>query len=214
MSDKIIVTIAREFGSGGHEVGRRIAEELGLKFYDHDLISRAAEKTGYHVDYIRENEEKAPSYTMSSIFSAIDVYQASPSDKIQMEEHRIIEEIGREGNCVIVGRAADYILEDLQHVSIFIFAPIEERMKRIKAQTAEYHVASDFDVDNDAALLKSIKQIDKQRRRYYEFYTENKWGSRDVFDLLINTSRTGIDGAVKIIETYIKESKDKNLLSD
>ncbi|MBQ0004339.1 MAG: cytidylate kinase-like family protein [Clostridiales bacterium] len=209
---KTIVTIAREFGSGGHEIGQKLAMDLGLKFYDNELICKAAEKTGYHEDYIRDNEEKAPSYTISSVFSAVDVFQSSPFDKIQIEEHRLIEELGEEGDCVIVGRGADYILQDTQHVSIFIFAPIEDRLERIKMNQEKYHVEQAL--PSDAVLLKQIKQVDKQRRRYYEFYTDNKWGARDVYDLLINTSKTGIDGAVKIIETYIKESRDKNLLSD
>lgn len=214
MEKKLVVTINREFGSGGHEIGRKIAEDLGLKFYDREIISKAAESTGYHEDYVRDNEEKAPSYTISSVFSAVDTLQASPYDKIQMEEHRLIREIGEEGNCVIVGRAADYILSDIQHASVFIFAPIEDRLERVRTKTSEYPLNENFDKQNSNAILKSIKQVDKQRRRYYEFYTDNRWGSRDVYDLLINTGRTGIDGAVKIIETYLKESIDKNILSD
>ena len=135
----------------------------------------------------------------------------SPFSKIQEEEFRIIKEIAAEGSCVIVGRAADYILSDERHVSIFIFAPIEERVKRNLAIAPSRFPDERHD---SSSMEKYVKQIDKQRRRYYEFYTDYKWGGRDVYDLLINTSRAGVEGAVDIIEAYIKGGKDKDLLSD
>ena len=211
LDHKVIITIDREVGSGGHEVGRRLAERLGVPFYDDEIITRAAVNTGYHEEYIKANDEKAPDYTVSSLFTGIDTFQPSPFSRIQEEEFRIIREIAQEGSCVIVGRAADYILSDEEHVSIFIFAPIEERVKR------NLEVAKTRFPDENAdayAMEKKVKQIDKQRRRYYEFYTDNKWGGRDVYDLLINTSRAGVEGAVDIIEAYIKGGKGKDLLSD
>ncbi len=210
-TNKVIVTIDREFGSGGHEVGRRLAEKLGIKFYDAEIISRAAACTGYHEEYVRDNDEKAPDYSVSAFFQGIDTFQSSPFAKIQEEEFRIIKEIAAEDSCVIVGRAADYILNEEPHVSVFIFAPIEERIKR------NFEVAKTKYPDENLThqeMEKRIKTIDKQRRKYYEFYTDNKWGGRDVYDLLINTSRTGVEGAVDIIETYIKEAKGLNLISD
>ncbi len=210
MDDKIIVTIDREFGSGGHEVAKRLAERLGIAFYDEEIIQRAAECTGYHEEYIRDNDEKAPDFSFGSIFSAIDV-QSSPFTKIQEEEFNIIREIAAEGSCVIVGRAADYILSEERHVSIFLFAPFEERVRRKLQIHNTQEPENLFDVPT---VEKKVKQIDKQRRRYYEFYTDNSWGGRDEYDLLINTSRAGIEGAVDIIEAYIKGGKDKDLLSD
>ena len=116
---KVIVTIDREFGSGGHEVGRRLAERLGIKFYDEELIARAAANTGYHEEYIKENDEKAPDYSVSSLFTGVDMFQTSPFARIQEEEFRIIREIAAEESCVIIGRAADYILSNERHVSVF-----------------------------------------------------------------------------------------------
>lgn len=211
LQHKVIVTIDREFGSGGHEVGRRLAERLEIPFYDDEIIARAAEGTGYHAEYIKANDEKAPDYSVMSMFTGVDTFQPSPFARIQEEEFRIIREIASEGSCVIMGRAADYILSEEPHVSIFIFAPIEERVKR------NLEVAKTRFPDEDAdanAMEKKIRQIDKQRRRYYEFYTDNKWGGRDVYDLLINTSRAGVEGAVDIIEAYIMGGKGKDLLSD
>ena len=208
--DKIIVTIDREFGSGGHEVAKRLAERLGVRFLDEEIIARAAASTGYREEYIKSNEEKAPDYSAVSLFSGFDSFQTSPFTKIHDEEFRIIKEIAAEESCVIVGRAADYVLSEVRHVSIFIFAPLEERVRR-NMLLADNFPEQDHD---EASMEKYVKQIDKQRRRYYEFYTDNKWGGRDVYDLLINTSRAGVEGAVDIIEAYIKGGKDKDLLSD
>ena len=211
MAEKVIVTIDREFGSGGHEVARRLAERLGVPLYDEELIARAAQNTGYHEDVVKHNDEKAPEFTISGMFSGIESFSTSPFSKIQDEEFRIIREIAAEGSSVIVGRAADYILKDEDHVSIFIFAPFEDRLKR--KLELEIVNKKEHPLDEDE-MAKKIKQRDKQRRKYYEFYTDNKWGSREPYDLLINTARSGINGAVEIIETYIKRSKGKDLLSD
>ena len=209
--NNIIVTIDREVGSGGHEVARRLADRLGLKLYDEEIIAKAAEKTGYREEYIKSNEEKAPEYSLSGIFSAFDTFQESPFAKVQEEEFNIIRDIAAEGNCVIVGRAADYILSEERHVSIFLFAPIEDRVRR---KLALARMQSDGEPMSEAAMEREIKSVDKQRRRYYEFYTDNKWGGRETYDLLINTGRSGVNGAVDIIEAYIKGGRDKDILSD
>ena len=210
MDHKLIITIDREYGSGGHEVGRRLAEQLGIKFYDEELIERAASGTGYVEEYVKENDERAPDFSFASLISGVDTFQSLPYAKIQEEQFSIIRNIASEESCVIVGRAADYILEGEEHVSIFIFAPLEERLKR----KLELEIVNGKENPLNAnEMTKKIRQKDKQRRRYYEFYTDNKWGDRDVHDLLINTSRTGIDGAVDIIRTYIDKSRGQNILT-
>ncbi|MBQ6623718.1 MAG: cytidylate kinase-like family protein [Mogibacterium sp.] len=210
MDHKLIITIDREYGSGGHEVGRRLAEQLGIKFYDEELIAQAASGTGYVEEYVKENDEKAPDFSIASLLSSVDTFQSLPYAKIQEEQFSIIRNIAAKESCVIVGRAADYILDDEEHISVFIFAPIEERLKR----KLELEIVNKKENPlNEAEMIKKIKHRDKQRRRYYEFYTDNKWGERDVYDLLINTSRAGIDGAVDIIRTYIDKSKGQDILS-
>ena len=218
MENKTIVTIGREFGSGGHEVARRLADRLGIKMYDEELIARAAASTGYNEEYIKNNEEKAPELSVANMYTGISSFQASPFTKIQDEEFRIIREIASQESCIIVGRAADYILRDERHVSIFLFAPIEDRVKRklelVRLQGSQAVLGVDESDPDYAAMEKHIKQVDKQRKRFYEFYTDNKWGSREVYDVLINTSRSGVNGAVDIIEAFIKGGRDKDILSD
>lgn len=207
---KFIVTIGREFGSGGHEIGKRLAKEMGIAFYDTELLELAVAKTGYHEDYIRSNDEKAPDFAAGPLFSGMEYYQPSPYDKIQVEVRKIIEDIAENESAVIVGRAADYILRDKTHVSVFLFAPMEDRIKR-KMALLDEKTRSEI---TDSMMEKTIRQRDKQRRRFYEYYTDMRWGARDTYDLLINTSRAGIEGSVKIIETFIKEGYDENILPD
>ena len=207
---KFIVTIGREFGSGGHEIGKILAKELGMAFYDTELLELAVAKTGYHEDYIRSNDEKAPDFAAGPLFSGMEYYQPSPYDKIQVEVRKIIEDIAENESAVIVGRAADYILRDKTHVSVFLFAPMEDRIKR-KMALLDEKTRSEI---TDSMMEKTIRQRDKQRRRFYEYYTDMRWGARDTYDLLINTSRAGIEGSVKIIETFIKEGYDENILPD
>lgn len=208
--NKIIVTIGREFGSGGHEVGKRLAAELGISFYDQEFVDMAVQKTGFHADYVKDNEEKAPDFVSGAMFSGMEMYQPSPYDRIQAEEYKIIREIAAKESCVIVGRAADYILSDQSHVSVFLFAPLQDRVNRKMALLAPEDAAK----MTNAAMEKIVKQMDKQRKRYYEYYTDTKWGARDSYDLLINTSRAGIDGSVKIIKTYIDECRGESIMPD
>ena len=203
MSEKIIVTIGREYGSGGHEVGKKLAKKLGIKFYDNELISIAAKEMGFHEDYIRSNDEKAPGF--SAFIGSGGAISALPSNDIQQAQFELIQKIAKNESCVIVGRAADFILEDIPHASIFVFAPTEERLKRIKQKSDLYSKTFPEEPKTDTDYEKILKATDKQRRKFYEYYTDKKWGSRDAYDILINTHKTGIDGAVSIIETYIKE---------
>lgn len=210
MANKIIVTIGREFGSGGHEVGKRLAAELGIKFYDTEFVRLAVQKTGFHEDYVKSNEEKVPDFATSTLFSGIEFYQPSPYDRIQAEEYKLIKQIAAENSCVIVGRAADYILRDQSHVSIFLFAPLEDRVKRKLALLGKDEIKK----TTPAQMEKLVRQTDKQRRRYYEYYTDTKWGARDSYDLLINTSRAGIDGSVRIIRAYIESCRGESMMPD
>ena len=208
--NKIIITIGREFGSGGHEVGKRLAKDLGISFYDQEFIEMAVQKTGFHEDYVKDNEEKAPDFVSGALFTGTEMYQPSPYDRIQAEEYKLIREIAAKESCVIVGRAADYILSDQSHVSVFLFAPLADRVNRKMALLSPEDAAK----VTPAAMEKIVKQMDKRRKRYYEYYTDTKWGARDSYDLLINTSRSGIDGAVKIIKTYIEECRGESIMPD
>ena len=206
--NKIIVTIGRQFGSGGHEVGRRLASELGISFYDHEFVDMAVKKTGFHADYVKDNEEKAPDFVSGAMFSGMEMYQPSPYDRIQAEEYKLIRDIASKESCVIVGRAADYILSDQSHVSIFLFAPMEDRVKR-KMALLKPEDAAKMTPSSMEKIVKTDGQTAEEILRILHGY---EVGARDSYDLSINTSQSGIDGAVKIIRTYIDECRGESIM--
>ena len=215
MSDRIVITISREFGTGGHEVGRKVAELLGIKFYDDELIKIAAKNMGFNENFVRDNEEVVPDFSFSGLFAGVSSFASNPSDQIQENQFALIRELAKKESCVIVGRAADYILQDdPNRVSIFLFAPLEARVRRLEKDKVHYNAYLPEEEYSKEQLIKAVKYMDKQRRKFYEFYTENQWGDRDVYDLLINTERAGVDGAAKIIESYIKAGRGKDITSD
>jgi cytidylate kinase len=192
-----IITIGREFGSGGHEIGLKLAEALHVPFYDKLLVSMVAEEGEFAQEYLDEMDEKvdvhiAPFLATRSSYS---VYQQPMSDRIFFRQAEIIRKLADDGPCVIVGRCADYVLAERENViRIFIYGDLEDRIAR-KGKMLE--------MDGDA-LRKHVNETDKKRARYYRHYTGLKWGEKENYDLCINTSCTGIDGAVRAICAFIE----------
>lgn len=197
---KKVITIARQYGSCGREIGQALAEKLGYKYYDRDLISLAADKSGMNKEILHEADEKAATsilYTLalgSSVMAhGVDHINVPLNDKLYIVQSNIIKDIYNSGDgAVIVGRCADYILADKEDViKIFISADFDERVDT---------VANRSEVNPSKAKDMVIK-TDKRRANYYNYYTGKKWGKIENYDLVINSSKTGIDGAVKLIET-------------
>ena len=195
------ITISREFGSGGRELGVRLAESLGIPFYDKELISMAAEESDMPEDAFLHYDENMPLIKdpldrhFYSPFSSI--YQVPMSDQIFLAQSRVIRKLAEEQSCVIVGRCADYVLEDadnIELVRIFIYSDMDARIRRVKEK--ELYAPED--------IKKNVKRIDKERRNYYRYYTGRGWADPENYDLLINTSTAGIKGSVRMIEEYIK----------
>ena len=204
-----IMTIGREFGSGGHEVGARLAERLGMKFYDKELITIAAEKMGCCENFVASNNEKTPGlFARSMTFSRGGTYtQLSPEDNIYVCQSLAVRELAEEGNCVIVGRCADYILRERDDVvNIFVHASVDERVSR-KMMLSETEKSA-------AAIKKEILSTDKRREKYYNFYTGRRWGDSRNYHISIDTSKIGIDGAVDVIVNYIEKYSAKGILPD
>ncbi len=193
-----VITIGREFGSGGHEIGLKLADALHIPFYDKLLVSMVAEEGEFAKEFLDEMDEKvdihiAPFLATRSSYS---VYQQPMSDRIFFRQADIIRKLA-EDPCVIVGRCADYVLEGHENViRIFIYGEMEDRIMRKSSMTELEEMDSD-------ALKKHVINTDKKRARYYRHYTGLKWGDKENYDLCINTSKTGIDGAVEAIKAYI-----------
>lgn len=198
MKNNCIITIGRQYGSGGRIIGEKVAKELGIDFYDKNLIRMIADKTGITEDLIRKLEQLKASH---SIFDAYDPTCRMPlTEKIQQEQDKLIRDIADKGSCVFVGRCADYILKDYPNaLKVFIHAPIEDRIKR---------VVNDYQpkVDN---VEKFVKQLDRDRAAFYNWFTSLKWGEKSHYDIVLNTS-IGIDTCVAVLKAAFTSLCNKN----
>ena len=188
---KKIITISREFGSGGRFIGEEVAKKLGVAYYDRDIIGQIAEQSGLSPEYIQENAELSPRKGLFSYaFSGRDITGKSVEDMVYEAQTKIIMEIAEKESCVIIGRNADFILRDRDDVlNVFIHGNMPEKVQRI---CKLYHVT-----EEDAVNL--INDTDKRRRTNYNFYTGQKWGMAGNYTLSLNSSVLGYDMCRKII---------------
>lgn len=190
MSEKrMIITIGREYGSGGHEIGEKLAKRLGIGFYDKNLIELAAKHSGLDETVLHSNDEKAPSLFASP-------YMPTISDQLYLAQSEIIQKLAKEESFVIVGRCSNAILDRKDTLNIFIYAPLKNRIDRIMDR---------YLIDSPDKARKEILRTDKIRRSYYQYYSDYQWGSREGFDLLIDSSMFGVDGTVDIIESIARK---------
>ena len=190
MSKKII-TISREFGSGGRFIGEEVAKKLGMKYYDRDIIGQIAEKSGFSPEYIQENAELSPKKGLFAYaFAGRDITGKSVEDMVYEVQRKVILEIAEKESCVIIGRNADFILNDRDDVlNVFIHGDKAEKVKRI---CKLYNVT-------EADALKMMVDIDKRRMTNYRFYTDRKWGMAGNYTLSLNSSELGYDMCETII---------------
>ena len=191
---KFVVTIAREHGSGGRIIGKKLAESIGAAFYDRDLITLTAKQTGLSEAFINEIEEKKPSSLLYSLYMG--TYVPNVYDEAFAAQSNLIRSIADKGSCVIVGRCADYILRDYDNCThFFIHAPIELRAKRIVEEYGE----------TPKDPIAAVKKWDKKRASYYNFITQSRWGIAQNYNLTIDSS-IGIDRTVSILRDYLVHS--------
>ena len=188
---KKIITISREFGSGGRFIGEEVAKKLGISYYDKNIISRIAEKSGLSPEYIQENAELSPKKGLFAYaFAGRDITGKSVEDMVYEVQRKVILEIAEKESCVIIGRNADFILNDRDDVlNVFIHGDKAEKVKRI---CKLYNVT-------EADALKMMVDIDKRRMTNYRFYTDRKWGMAGNYTLSLNSSELGYDMCEKII---------------
>ena len=193
-----IITIGREFGSGGRELGRRLAEELGIEYYDKEVISAISEKTSMSEEYLKSVIEGRPHHlfpiTIGQSISIAEAYGFEQAQSIYSAQTEVIRELAKNSSCVIVGRCADYILRDINPTRIFVYADIESRIRRCIARNGDNEHGM-----TEKQIKKHIISIDKNRAKYYDLYTGQKWGDKSNYDLCINTT----DVVIKDIVPYI-----------
>ena len=206
-----VITIGRQYGSDGRAIGETLAKDYNIPFYDKDILARASKESGICEDLFKDNDEKKTgsflfSLAMDSTFLGYGVgfgtgdVEMPLSQKIFLAQFDTIKNIAKEGPCVIVGRCADYVLEDEPNVvRIFVHAEFEKRCRRVMER----------DDLPEKQALDAVMKNDKQRMSYYNYYTNNRWGDANNYNLTLDSGLTGVDGAVDVIKSFI-EITEKN----
>lgn len=191
----MIISIGRQHGSGGREIARLLARELGIKCYDKEIVDEAAKHSDFSRDLINAYDEKR----MSAFMLHAGGYGLNENFRLNMQvvsaQFDAIRKIASKGDCIFVGRCADYILRERSDlVSVFILGDMDERLKCLARRQGL----------DEAAARKKIKEVDKDRSSFYKYYSDQVWGDAQNYDLCINSSRLGVEGTVKVIMDYIK----------
>lgn len=203
-----IITIGRQFGTGGHEIGQKLAAKFGIECYDKELIKRAAKESGLCPEILEHNDERP---TNSFLYNLVmDTYSFGItnnnyvdmplSHKVFLAQFDTIKNIANEGPCVIVGRCADYALMDYEHVlNLFIYGEMDKRIERIMEK---------YSVSAKEARDMILKK-DKQRASYYNYYSTKKWGKAETYDLCVDSTVLGRDGTVELLYQFVMDYEKK-----
>ena len=204
MKKKIIITIARQYGSGGREIGEKVAEMLGIPLYDRELITEAANKGSLDENATVIADESAANSLLFTLAMGSNVlgttmhfgYKMPLNDKLFLLQSEVIKEYAKRGSGVFIGRCADYVLRDEENLfRIFVYGDIDHRATRVAQRHPEL---------KSSQIIDAINKTDKRRSSYYNFYTGNKWGKYDNYDIAVNSSTLGIDGAAELICSCVR----------
>lgn len=197
-----IITIGRQFGSGGRELGRRLAEELGYQYYDKEIIAEISNKTEMSEGYVRKIIDSSPRHlfpiTIGHSIAYADNYYLKQVQSVYKAQSDIIQDLAKKSDCVIIGRCADYILRNYNPFRLFVYATIDSRINRCMEK------ADPNEVYNDKEIKQKIHEIDKNRAKYYEFYSGREWGHVENYDLCINTTNKVIKELVPCVANFLK----------
>lgn len=190
-----IITIGREFGSGGRELGRRLADELRCAYYDQEIVAEIAKRTELAEEYVQRIIEHKPVVSfpihIGKSFQVLPDPLREQEQSVYRQQCAILTELADQSDCVIVGRCADYLLRDRSPFRFFVYAEMESKLARCRAKGAEHEKLSDRE------LIRSIRSVDAHRAEYYGFYTDQKWGDRRNYDLCVNTTRLDLKKAAR-----------------
>ncbi len=196
-----IVTISREFGSGGKEIGKRLSDKLEIAYYDEEIIAELAKETGLSEEYIKNISEKGMypvSFNFGRTLAKFNTMQSSQTE-ILIKQQEILKKIAQKGDCIIVGRGADVILKDYNTMNIFVYSDMESKIKRCKMKATENENLSEKELE------KKIIQIDKDRRNFHNLISNSEWGDKKNYNLCINTSELEIKEIIPALSEYIKQ---------
>lgn len=201
-----VITIGREFGSGGRELGKRLSELLGFAYYDKEIIEEISKRTQLAEGYVKQIVEQKP-----GVFFPITVghtlhtggadYMVKQYSAIYAEQTNVLHEMAQKSDCIIVGRCGDFILQDLKPLRIFVYADMESRLARCREKATEEEPL------NDRSLHRRILEIDKNRAKYYRYYTGQKWGDRANYDICVNTTGISVKKLAEALAGLIEKSE-------
>lgn len=195
MKENTIITISRQYGSGGAEIGEKLAKELNVPFYDRNIITMAAEKSGFSEDLFDKLDKRATNSFLYSLtmFGSTGVNGMTLTDQLFLTQCSIIKELAAKGSCVIVGRCADHVLREEKNLfNFFLNGKLEERIQR---------AAQEYCIKDRAEEV--VAKFDKQRATYYNYYTGKRWGNAENYDLCVNTCKLGVDNTVSLLKSFI-----------
>lgn len=196
-----IITISREFGSGGRELGKRLADALGIPCYDHEIIDMIVERHSFdknYVAYVSERDIRVFYPTTIAHRFMVPHPEVQQSAQIMSAQHQLMKELASQGDCIMVGRCADIILQDYKPFNIFVYANQQSKLKRCQNRIEENEHFTEKEI------LKKMKQIDRERAAYRELFTESEWGRKESYHLCINTSDKEIKTLIPAIAEYVK----------
>ena len=196
-----IITISREFGSGGRELGKRLADALHIPCYDHEIIEMVAQKSGLdknYVAHVSENDIRVfyPATIAHRLIAPHPVMQQPVS--VAVAEHELLKKLASEGDCVIIGRCADVVLREQKPLNLFVYADTQSKLARCQQRAEAGETLTERD------LLRKMKQIDKERAAYRELFTESDWGKKEAYHLCVNTSGKEIKTLIPALAEYVR----------
>lgn len=201
---KMVITISRQYGSGGGEIGKKLAEELGINCYDKNILRMNSYESGIKESFFHLADERAGNKLLYKIVNSLTPEISTPSfgsdlvsaDNLFRFQSTVIRRLAAEESCVIIGRCADYLLEGMEGlVRVFLYADIEARVRRIAKK----------DLYDSKDIKKNIKRVDKERRDYYRYYTGRDWQTIENYDLMLNTAKLGEEGTLSVLKHYLAQ---------
>ncbi len=195
----MIITIGREFGSGGRELGKRLADELGIPCYDKEIITEVANIQGIsddHVEHITQSDIRRVYTGTIGRTLATPIYYTDSAIQVFASQHKVIRRLAEQGDCVVVGRCADYILQDMKPLNIFVYADKASKIARCRSRSTVE--------ESDRELARQMQRIDRNRASNYKLLTGHAWGKKDGYHLCINTSGVEIKQLVPALREYVK----------
>lgn len=204
-----IITISREFGSGGRELGKRLAETLGVAYYDREIITAIAKRSNLAEEYVESVSEKGIGTSYPFTFGRTFSLHAG-TNPVQMtvliEQHKIMRELAQKGDCIVVGRCGDVVLKDYHPLNLFIYADMDSKLKRcLSRQSPDEQLTA-------AALKKQIAKVDRQRAKYREVITPVKWGDKSAYHLCLNTSGFSVKALIPTVLAFQAVYFERGLL--